>query len=338
MLRITNINLKEGIRIRLPESWHDVLSVFCKDKSLPYEYEIERITRDRNDKEICCICKAKRQNSRMYKRIVLKEFAVKYLLAEELTDSNIGLSFKKYLPAENSKVLITNETNPSKVVPGIFKIDAMLISVYKTSIVGLNFIIDFINGDGFTSVSYYCTGENKGTWKLLEHPDDSYMTDYEKMFQDTFIHKDYVLRSCEKLAKYLENQGIVNHARLLRERAIVHDNSKITCEDELHALSSIINDKESMKDSSKQLSAIKQDAIKLHWKHNTHHPEHFKNCADMTRLDVMEMCCDWHARSTQYGTDLLKFVKDRQDDRFHFPEWMFAEIWHYCEVLVDKNL
>ena len=149
------------------------------------------------------------------------------------------------------------------------------------------------------------------------HEDISYMTDYEKMFQDTIIHKEYVMNSCEILARYLESKGALNHAKKLRERAKVHDNSKICCEDELHALSRIINDKTSLKDSSKQLSEIKQDAIRLHWKHNSHHPEHFKSPMDMSRLDVMEMCCDWHARSKQYGTNLLDFVKERQNNRFN---------------------
>ena len=56
----------------------------------------------------------------------------------------------------------------------------------------------------------------------------------------------------------------------------------------------------------------------------------------MSRLDVMEMCCDWHARSVQYETNFLDFVKKRQKDRFHFPIWMFEEIWHYCEILDSK--
>ena len=138
------------------------------------------------------------------------------------------------------------------------------------------------------------------------------------------------------MAKYLENEGAVEHARKLRERGKVHDNSKMSCEDELYALSRIINDKSSLKDSSKHLSTIKQDAIKLHWKHNRHHPEFFKSPTDMERLDIMEMCCDWHARSTQYNTPFLEFVKQRQTDRFHFPDWLFAEIWHYCLILDSK--
>ena len=144
-------------------------------------------------------------------------------------------------------------------------------------------------------------------------------------------------KSCEKLAAYLEKEGATHHAKMLRARAVVHDNSKIINEDELIALSRIINDKSSMRDSSVMLTPVMRDAIKLHWKNNSHHPEHFSSVTDMTRIDVMEMCCDWHARSIQYGSNFLSFVKERQENRFHFPKWLFAEIWHYCEVLNEEE-
>lgn len=50
----------------------------------------------------------------------------------------------------------------------------------------------------------------------------------------------------------------------------------------------------------------------------------------------MNKCCDWHARSTQKGTDFLGYVNEAQKTRFHFPDWMFEEILHYCEVLNSK--
>lgn len=335
MLKLKD-TLKKGVRIRLPEEWHEKILDFSKATNSPYEYVIEQIVKDKESKETFCICKAEKRSDKN-NRIILTEYVVKYLLAEEVKDSNIGLSFKDYLPIEDSKILITNTRNPSEVVPGIISVKVGLMSHGEDSFVSLDFSINFMNGDGFTSIKYYCNGNKKSTWKFLLNDDTSYMTDYEEMFRDTIIHKGYVMKSCEKLASYLEKEGAINHAKMLRERAKIHDNTKISCEDELHALSSIIRDKESLKDSSKQLLQIKQDAIKLHWKHNTHHPEHFKTPMDMSRLDVMEMCCDWHARSTQYKTDFLDFVKKRQSNRFHFPGWMFAEIWHYCEILNSKN-
>ena len=329
MLKIDNSLMKKGTKIRLPETWHDKVVRFNQDSNFPYEFFIEEIVREK--KETYCICKAEKKSCKNNK-LILSEDAISYLLADEVADQNIGLSFKEYLPMENSEILLTNCRNPSEVVPGIFKIDVEL----KDGIVGLKFIIDFINGDGFSSIKLYSSGTKKSNWKFIRNPDVSYMTEYEKMFCDTLIHKSYVKQSCEKLALYLEKEGAIEHAKQLRERAKVHDNSKICCREELHALSRIIDDKSTLKDASKQLSEIKKDAIRLHWKHNSHHPEFYKTSTDMSRLDVMEMCCDWHARSTQFNTNFLEYVKTQQKVRFHFPDWLFAEIMHYCEILDSK--
>lgn len=329
----TNNNLKVSMRIVLPESWHDKVLCFGRLTNFPYEFTIEEIVKDKATKETYYICKSEKKASGKISKIALTEYTAQYLFAQEVPDSNMGLSFKEYLPLEGTKILITNVRNPSEVVPGIFEIEAELI---QGGIICLNFRINYINGDGFTSVRYYCNGSKKSTWKFLIHEDMSYMTDYEKMFQDTILHKEYVIKSCEKLARYLEKEGAVEHAQQLRERAKVHDNTKISCEDELHALSRLINDQTTMKDASKQLSPIRKDSIKLHWKHNSHHPEHFKTPIDMSKLDIMEMCCDWHARSTQKGTDFLGYVETAQNERFKFPNWMFDEIWHYCKVLASE--
>ena len=334
MLRISMEALSTGIRIRLPEDWHDkVLLAANPSNYYPYDYIVDEIVKDK--REFYYICKPEKRNP-VASKIVLSGYALEYLLAEELEDSNVGLLFKEYFPLEDSKILITNIRNPSEVIPGIFEMQPNIITLNNEVYIFLDFIINFMNGVGFTRVKHYCSGSKKFTWKLLMHEDTSYMTEYELMFCDTLIHKEYVEKSCEKLASYLDRTGAIEHAQMLRERAKIHDNSKISFEDELSALARIINDKSTLRDSTKQLSQIKQDAIKLHWKHNTHHPEHFKSPTDMSRLDVMEMCCDWHARSAQYHTNFMKFVQKRQADRFHFPEWMFSEILHYCEILDSK--
>ena len=334
MLKISTEPLSTGKRIRLPEDWRDKILLAANPSDYyPYDYVVDEIVKDK--REFYYICKPEKK-FKVASKVVLSGYALQYLLAEELEDSNVGLLFKEYLPVEDSKILITNVRNPSEVIPGIFEMQPNIITFNNEAYIFLDFIINFMNGVGFTRVKQYCSGNKKFSWKLLMHEDTSYMTEYELMFCDTLIHKEYVEKSCEKLASYLDRTGAVEHAKMLRERAKIHDNSKISFEDEMSALASLINDKSTLRDSTKQLSQIKQDAIKLHWKHNTHHPEHFKSPTDMSRLDVMEMCCDWHARSTQYQTNFLEFVKKRQEDRFHFPEWMFSEILHYCEILDSK--
>jgi hypothetical protein len=85
------------------------------------------------------------------------------------------------------------------------------------------------------------------------------------------------------------------------------------------------------------LSEEQQKLVELHWKNNRHHPEYFDDVSQMEEIDIIEMCCDWHARSVQYDTDLLEFAKIRQENRFHFPEDMYKKILKYCNVLLSQD-
>ncbi len=328
MLKLGNEIFEKGTRITLREAWHDKLELFSKNKKYPYEYTLMDVVKQ--NKETYYICESDKKKC----CIAMTEFVIKYLFAKEVPDSNMGVGFREYLPLENTYMLITNIRNPSLVVPAVLKLDCELVEIAEKSYIVFDFKLDFTNGKGFAGIKYYVEGSRKSTWKFVFNDDESYMSEYEMQFRDTIIHKEYVKKSAEKLARYLEEEGAVEHAQLLRERALIHDESKMSCEDELHALARIIMDKSTLKDPTKQLSQIKKDAIELHWKHNTHHPEHFKTPIDMSKIDIMEMCCDWHARSTQYKTNLMEYMNTQQEIRFHFPDWMFNEIVHYCEILL----
>lgn len=333
MLKLSVIPIKEGVRINIPEVWHDKLVNLGKVANCPYEFFLSQIHKDSSSKQKYYICEGEKREKSKKVKIVFSEYAIKYLLADEVPDSNIGFSFKEFLPLENSSILITNMRNPNEVVPATFNLEVGSVEINDESFIFLSFILNYINGIGFTSVRYYTEGSKKSTWKFLFHDDESYMSDFEKTFKDTMVHKSYVEKSAAKLIRYLEKEKAFQHAKQLKERAKNHDNTKISQPDELYALSRIINDKSSLKNANNQLSPLKKDAIMLHYKHNSHHPEHFQSILDMNKLDIMEMCCDWHARSTQYKTNFLEYVKIQQENRFHFPDWMFAEIWHYCQIL-----
>lgn len=334
MLKLNNEQIQKGRRINLSEAWHEKILKFGKLSSIPYTFIIEDIVK--RNKEVYYICAGEKREKGKTVRIAITEYVAKYILGPEVPDSNVGFYFKEYLPIEGTAILITDLRNPSQVIPAILKLECELVEIEGESFITITFKIDNMIDQGIADIRYYSMGNHRSTWKFLYHEDESYMSDSEKTFKDTMVHKGYVKKSCDKLARYLEKNGALQHAKLLRERGEIHDNSKIECEDEVMALSRIINDKSSLKDASKQLSPIKKDAIALHWKHNSHHPEHFQSAMDMSKLDIMEMCCDWHARSEQYKTDFLPYVEQRQKDRFHFPDWMFQEIWHYCEVLASK--
>lgn len=333
MRKLNSASLDIGARISISEDWRLKISKFGSLESIPKDYVISEVASNNFFKEEFYVCDSVEEvNGKRY-RFALEEFVIKYLFADKVEDTNIGFYFDEFLPDEDTQILITNARVISEVIPATISVQPELATINKESLICLKFSIDLINGRGSASIRYYLNPYSRYTWKFLKHPDTSYMTDYEKIFQDTLIHKELVIESCNKLADYLDREGAHTVAGKLRERAIVHDNSKIINQDELVALSKIINDKSTLRDSSVALTPVMKDAIKLHWQNNSHHPEHFDSVIDMSRLDIMEMCCDWHARSIQYGSEFLNFVKQRQEERFHFPDWMFAEIWHYCNVL-----
>lgn len=162
------------------------------------------------------------------------------------------------------------------------------------------------------------------------------MTNESFYFQitDFLVHKKFILESGLILVKHLLDEGKNEDAIELMKRIADHDNSKLQ-KREFRLLCSIPLHTSSFTDAKEKMNPCLEKSISLHWKHNRHHPEYFENIEDMTEIDIMEMCCDWHARSCQYETDFIAFVKTRQETRFHFPEKMFDKILKYCEILEE---
>ena len=149
---------------------------------------------------------------------------------------------------------------------------------------------------------------------------------------ETMLHKSFVIQACLKMSKYLRSIGNIELAILLLQRANIHDNSKLVGP-ELELLSSLHGNQNAFINPNVQLSEHEKEIIEKHWENNRHHPEHFENIEDMNELDIIEMVCDWYARSMQYKTDFLSFVVSRQESRFHFPNEMFDKIYRYCEII-----
>ena len=149
---------------------------------------------------------------------------------------------------------------------------------------------------------------------------------------DTMIHKRLVFEMSCKMAVFFLSQGEDEKAVEILQRGWEHDNSKFLKE-ELEGLAKISDDHASMRHAGKQLPDEMKEYLKLHYKNNTHHPEHWEDVSMMPEMDVVEMCCDWAARSKQFDTDLIEFAKTRQENRFHFPPEMFERILFYCTIL-----
>ena len=156
-----------------------------------------------------------------------------------------------------------------------------------------------------------------------------------KEINDALKHRACVMRSGKYLSRYLIHCNRSVDAIRLLARCSVHDISKIQNTEEFLSLASIIDQMDSLHDVSYVLSSSQQDAIRLHWENNSHHPEHYENPNDMSELDIMEMACDCHARSKQYGTDLIEYIDTQQELRFHFDERHFKLLKRYSMMLVE---
>jgi hypothetical protein len=158
-----------------------------------------------------------------------------------------------------------------------------------------------------------------------------------KEMNDTLVHRSCVMRSGQYLSRYLIHRNRSVDAIRLIGRCSVHDMSKIQNTEEFMLLASIVDQMPDMQNIEHVLSEEQINAITLHWQRNSHHPEYYDNPNDMSDMDLLEMACDCHARSKQYGTDLIEYITIQQELRFHFDREHFRKLRAYSMALVEMT-
>lgn len=325
MLKITRV-IEVGDTFTLRNKWRTEIATLMhkNEEHFPFNFKVVEI----NQNVYVCESIPDKKSEKIVTISVTAD-VIQYVRGDEVQDCFAGCYFLDYLPVQGTKVLLTNPKT-EEIIPAIFELDVDIDE--ETNLPLVQFLLYGLmihNNKQVVKDVYECKNL---IWKPL-YGTDEYMTNMERMYQDTFIHKDILYTVCETFAQYLKNMGFCEEAEALMERALSHDNSKIVNKDEFRALTAIINDKSCLGNARAKLSQFKQDAIELHWHHNSHHPEHFANPEEMSKIDRLEMVCDWMARSLQYKNDLLPFVETRQAERFHFPYEFYMEIHGYCEIL-----
>ena len=158
-----------------------------------------------------------------------------------------------------------------------------------------------------------------------------------EQLSDNVIHKKLVLDVCLYMAKYLISVNRDDDAIELMKRAANHDNSKFEKE-ELLSLTSIVNNKESLKNPNVTMSDEVKKVIEKHWKKNRHHPEHFVSPSNMGEIDIIEMVCDQYARTLQFKNDYMEYIKIKQENRFHFDQEIFEKVLFYANILKNYHI
>ena len=322
-MRKLSLSLVElGATFYLKDSWcTKIFEKFGESEKCSTQFEVKRKA------TYGYLCEEVGSDSKNKKMIFLSNAVMNYVRGNDADNSNKNVHFCEFLPDENERIMILNAEDDT-ITPARFMLSVSFCP--RNNICYVDFILEkLLDEEDITLNSNW-----NNSWKSM-NVSDEYMNDIEKMYKDTFVHKECVLNVCNKFATYLKEKGLYLEANELLKRATVHDNSKITNHDEFMALASIVSDKSCLENANESLSTLKQNSIMLHWKNNSHHPEHFENYEEMTKLDRMEMACDWMARSLQYKSNLLEFAKTRQKDRFHFSDTMFEEVYNYCTILVS---
>jgi len=139
-------------------------------------------------------------------------------------------------------------------------------------------------------------------------------------------HITHVQQSCTLLGERLIASGEVEIGHALLANGFIHDNSKLRGAEWLY-----LHD-----DVKEYAPELFHAALQQHIHTNPHHPECWGGISEMPRLYLGEMVCDWHARSSEFGTGLREFIKEVATKRFDFK--VQGKIYKEIKKLVDMLL
>jgi hypothetical protein len=137
-------------------------------------------------------------------------------------------------------------------------------------------------------------------------------------------HIRKVQDACWELTKKLLKRGETIAARRLMASSMSHDVSKFYGIEYDSLIAS----------ESPQLLKY---AVGHHQQTNKHHPEHWDGAENMPRLAIAEMVCDWYARSTEFGTDLRKWIKEEALAKYNIsPQGkVYKVIKEFVDLLLE---
>lgn len=157
---------------------------------------------------------------------------------------------------------------------------------------------------------------------------DSDIELYDKRRTGIIRHIDQVCQYCVKLGERLIEKGEFELGHNLIANGYCHDQSKFRGAEWL-----FLNDE--TKESNPVIFAA---ALKQHISTNKHHPEAWiGGVHDMDRLHLAEMVCDWAARSSEFGTDVRTFFKDKASRKYDMcaQSKPYREIKGLLDILLD---
>lgn len=148
----------------------------------------------------------------------------------------------------------------------------------------------------------------------------------QKRLKCLLRHIADVREDTEILGSKLIENGEFEFGKTLIKNGLVHDNSKFEG-----------IEWEELNGHSDHLLEI---AIREHVKKNPHHPEYWEGgIHEMPRIFIAEAVCDWHARSTEFGSDLCGWIKEAAVKRYNFSltdDKAGRQITEFLNLLLER--
>lgn len=138
-------------------------------------------------------------------------------------------------------------------------------------------------------------------------------------------HISHVQNDCTFLGIKLINEGFEYDGKNLIANGQVHDNSKYSGI-EWEGLFQTDNE------------ALLKSAIYHHNHTNKHHPEANNGIHNMSKIYLAECVADWHARSSEFGSDLSSWIIKSATNKYHFTikDRVYKDIKYFVNLLLDK--
>ena len=155
---------------------------------------------------------------------------------------------------------------------------------------------------------------------------------FKKKLGSRMRHIENVQETAKLLADRLADRGEFNLSRRLVQNVLRHDSSKFEGI-EWEYLDIESSDKEN-RDKLKM-------AVHQHQQSNEHHPEFFTSgIDDMSQVQIAEMVCDWKARSDEFGSSLLDWIKEEASTRYGFSvrSKAYQKIKFFVDLLLDPKI
>lgn len=154
--------------------------------------------------------------------------------------------------------------------------------------------------------------------------------DTDKQLKSLVRHIDNVRDSCILLGTRLIEKGREDTGLKVVANGHCHDQSKFKGIEWLY-----LNEETRIKQPD-----LFQAAHMQHVTTNLHHPEAWVGgIHNMTPEFLAEMVCDWHARASEFGTDLREWIKDKATKKFDMAcqSATYREIKEFVDILLDPR-